>query len=94
MNDETTIFPLPAGAGLREQAEALAKAAWLMGGPGDSPVHEDDSADSELEAIPSENTKDSPLAASREGTPERSLLRDSAPVNPAQLRPPPPISDR
>lgn len=42
MNQETTIFPLPPGAGLREQAEALAKAAWLMGGP-DSPPDPPDS---------------------------------------------------
>ena len=33
MNEETAIFPLPAGAGLHAQAEALARAAWLMGAP-------------------------------------------------------------
>ncbi|MEI6606724.1 MAG: hypothetical protein WCP35_15555 [Verrucomicrobiota bacterium] len=33
MNEDTAIFPLPAGAELREQAQALARAAWLMGGP-------------------------------------------------------------
>ena len=33
MNEETAIFPLPAGADLREQAAAMAAAAWLMGGP-------------------------------------------------------------
>ena len=30
MNEESAIFPLPPGAELREQAEALAKAAWVM----------------------------------------------------------------
>ena len=34
MNEDTAIFPLPAGAELREQAAAMAAAAWLMGGPG------------------------------------------------------------
>jgi hypothetical protein len=34
MNDEDKMFPLPAGAGLREQAEAMARAAWLMAAPG------------------------------------------------------------
>ncbi len=33
MKEETAIFPLSAGAELREQAAALARAAWLMGGP-------------------------------------------------------------
>ena len=33
MNEETAIFPLPSGADLREQAAAMAAAAWLMGGP-------------------------------------------------------------
>ena len=33
MNEETAIFPLPAGAELREQAAAMAAAAWLMGAP-------------------------------------------------------------
>ena len=40
MNEKATIFPLPAGAELREQADAMARAAWLMGAPdgsGDPP---------------------------------------------------------
>ena len=46
MNEEFAIFPLPPGAGAREQAEALAKAAWVMGGPGATelparPIEED-----------------------------------------------------
>ncbi len=91
MNEETTIFPLPAGAELHAQAEALAKAAWLMGGPDESAIDATDGVDSKVPEIPPESTKDSTIEPSCEGTPERSLLRDSAPVNPAQLRPPPPI---
>ena len=46
MKEETAIFPLSAGAELREQAQALAKAAWVMGGPGATesptrPIEED-----------------------------------------------------
>jgi hypothetical protein len=33
MNDEDKLFPLPADAALREQARAMARAAWLMGSP-------------------------------------------------------------
>lgn len=33
MSDEATIFPLPDGATPREQAAALAAAAWLMSAP-------------------------------------------------------------
>jgi hypothetical protein len=36
MNDDDKLFPLPAGAELAEQAEALARAAWLMASPGES----------------------------------------------------------
>ena len=46
MNEEPPFFPLPADAELREQAEALAMAAWVMGGPGATelparPIEED-----------------------------------------------------
>jgi hypothetical protein len=33
MNDDDKLFPLPAGATFRDQAEALARAAWLMAAP-------------------------------------------------------------
>ena len=54
MNEETSIFPLPASAALREQAGALARAAWIMGAPGDSdppvsPVSEENPDASRLE---------------------------------------------
>jgi hypothetical protein len=94
MDDDTAIFPLPAGATPGQQADALARAAWFMGGPDDSPVHQDIRANGGLNGILSEPAKDSSAGAPWEGTPERSLLRDSAPVPPAQLRPPPPIPDR
>jgi hypothetical protein len=40
MNEEATIFPIPADSRLHAQAEALARAAWLMAAPdgsGDPP---------------------------------------------------------
>jgi hypothetical protein len=36
MNDDDKLFPMPAGATPREQAGALARAAWLMASPGES----------------------------------------------------------
>ena len=46
MNEAPPFFPLPADAELRAQAEAMARAAWLMGGPGTvdppaNPIEED-----------------------------------------------------
>lgn len=34
MDDDDKLFPLPAGATLRQQAAAMAAAAWLMASPG------------------------------------------------------------
>lgn len=72
MNEEATIFPLPAGASLSEQAEALARAAWLMAAPGetnppassaeDAPAHTPDE---------SRNLSDNRLSESSSG--ERAL---------------------
>ena len=48
MNEETAIFPLPAGAGLHAQAAAMARAAWFMAAPdgsGDPPDTPDSPGD-------------------------------------------------
>jgi hypothetical protein len=48
MDDDDKLFPLPADAELREQAEALARAAWLMAAPdgsGDPPDTPDSPGD-------------------------------------------------
>jgi hypothetical protein len=94
MNEETAIFPLPAGAGLNAQAEALARAAWLMGGPDDSPIYQGNHPDGILERLSSEGAKDSTADDPMEGPPVRNPLRDSTPENPAPLSPPPSIPDR
>jgi hypothetical protein len=94
MDDDTAIFPLPAGATPGQQAEALARAAWLMGGPDDSPIHEGYRPDAYLEGFSSECAKDSTAVVPREGPPVRNPLRDPAPENPAPLRPPSSIPNR
>jgi hypothetical protein len=94
MTDETAIYPLPAGATPTQQAEALARAAWLMGGPDDSPIHQGHQPDSDFERLSSEGAKGSTAGDPMEGPPVRNPLRDSTPENPAPLRPPPSIPDR